>query len=145
MSPVDRLVDTLRSDGLPTARRTVSSLSRATQTSHDEIDRESGFGCLRKRVATSTNRGAAMTESASTDVQLDRAHLEGRVIASNLEHLEMTMGEQDPGLREELGMLARTFGEYVSKLRDASGVASQRERSREAPATLDEGTDTVVA
>jgi len=75
-----------------------------------------------------------MTKSANTDVQLDRAHLEGRVIESSLEHLQMTLSEQDPGLRDELRVLARTFGEYVGKLRVASGVASELERSRRAPA-----------
>ena len=75
-----------------------------------------------------------MIRAGSKRVQLDRAHLEGRVIASNLEHLGMILREEDRGLREELRVFTKSFERYVDKLSDASGVAANVERSTDAGA-----------
>ena len=75
-----------------------------------------------------------MIRAGSRRVQLDRAHLEGRVIASNLEHLGMILREEDRGLRDELKVFAKSFERYVGKLSDASGVAASVERSKDAGA-----------
>ena len=85
-----------------------------------------------------------MTRAGSTDVQLDRAHLECKVIASSLEHVEMILREEDASLQDELKMFARTFGLYVTKLGTASGVACEAERTRQADTPRERTRETVA-
>lgn len=73
-----------------------------------------------------------MTRAGNAQVQLDRAHVEGQVIASNLEHLGTVLSGADRGLRDELKLFTRKFGLYVGRLSDASAAASNVERSRQA-------------
>lgn len=61
-----------------------------------------------------------MTLAGSEDVQLDRAHAESKVIASNLKHLAVVLSEADGSLRDELEVLTFGFGMIVDKIGDAS-------------------------
>jgi hypothetical protein len=72
-----------------------------------------------------------MTTRRSTHVQLDRAHVEGKVIESSLNHLGTVLVQEDKGLRDELKVLIRSFQRYMGRLGDASTVASDAERIRE--------------
>ena len=68
-----------------------------------------------------------MTTEPTADIQLNRAYVEGKVIASNLEHLSVVLADADMDLRTDLKLLTRRFAAYVGRLNDASTVATASE------------------
>ena len=62
-----------------------------------------------------------MTTSIAA-TQLDRAHIQGKVIEANLEHLRVALLGTDTDIGEPLVPIARAFEQYVRQL----GAASTR-------------------
>jgi hypothetical protein len=73
-----------------------------------------------------------MTTGDTAGIQLNRAYVEGKVIASNLEHLRGVLSEADVDLRNDLKSLTKRFAEYVGRLNDASTTAAAQERATSA-------------
>lgn len=84
-----------------------------------------------------------MSTAGTPHVELDRAHLQSKVIVSNLEHLGMVLSEAATGLRDDLKSFTRAFGLYVGRLSDACTTADTEARASESrqqapgPATTD--------
>ncbi len=57
--------------------------------------------------------------TTNTATQLNRAHIQGKVIQANLEHLGVVLSDTDGALSEELASLTEGFGRYVRRLSDA--------------------------
>ncbi len=70
-----------------------------------------------------------MTRANAPHIQLDRASVEGTVIASNLEHLKGVLSEADVDLRADLRAFTKRWGDYVARLSDASAVAAGEQRA----------------
>jgi molybdenum cofactor biosynthesis enzyme MoaA len=64
-----------------------------------------------------------MTAADLRHVRLDRAHLQGKVIAANLEHLAVVLTAGEPELREDLASFSDRFGRYVRRLDRACNAA----------------------
>lgn len=73
-----------------------------------------------------------MTTEGTAGMQLNRAYVEGKVIASNLEHLRVVLLEADVDLRHDLKLLTKRFAEYVGRLNDASTAVAAEERATSA-------------
>ena len=73
-----------------------------------------------------------MTSVSTEHAQLDRAHVQSRVIEANLRHLGVVLSAADRGLRDELASFTRGFGLYVGRLNDACAAADADARSLEA-------------
>ena len=69
-----------------------------------------------------------MTSVSTEHAQLDRAHVQGKVIEANLKHLGLVLSAADRGLRDELASFTRGFGLYVGKLNDACTAADADDR-----------------
>ena len=63
----------------------------------------------------------------TTATQLDRAHIQSRVIEANLEHLRVALLGTDTDIGDRLVPIAHAFGEYVSRLGDARALAESAE------------------
>ena len=81
------------------------------------------------------------TLTGTTAVQLDRAHIEGQVIASNLDHLKLVLPAADGGLHAALASITAAFGLYVERLSDARTIARASERRAIGPQIPVAGTD----
>jgi len=73
-----------------------------------------------------------MTSVSTEHAQLDRAHVQGKVIEANLKHLALVLSAADRGLRDEPASFTRGFGLYVGRLNDARTAADADARSLEA-------------
>lgn len=70
-----------------------------------------------------------MTWVSTAHAQLDRAHVQGKVIEANLERLGVVLSAADRGLRDELASFTRGFGLYVERLNDACTAAEANDRA----------------
>ena len=73
-----------------------------------------------------------MTSMSTEHAQLDRAHVQGKVIEANLKHLGLVLSAAERGLRDELASFTRGFGLYVGRLNDACTAADADDRALEA-------------
>ena len=62
--------------------------------------------------------------------QLNRAHVQGKVIQANLEHLGVVLSDQNGALSDELASLTEGFGHYVRRLSDACMAADRSDSGR---------------
>jgi len=70
-----------------------------------------------------------MTSVSPAHAQLDRAHVQSKVIEANLERLGVALSEADRGLRDELASFTRGFRIYVGRLNDACTAADANHRA----------------
>jgi hypothetical protein len=68
-----------------------------------------------------------MTTADLRHVRLDRAYVQGKVIATNLEHLAVVLTAREPELREDLASFSDRFGRYVRRLDRACDAAAREE------------------
>jgi len=75
----------------------------------------------------------------TTATQLDRAHIQSRVIEANLEHLRVALLGTDTDIGDRLVPIAHAFGQYVRRLGTAStradaaaGASDLAEQKRDA-------------
>jgi hypothetical protein len=76
-----------------------------------------------------------MTTTDLRHARLDRAHLQGKVIATNLAHLAVVLTAAEPELREDLASITNGFAEYVRRLDRACDAAECGEGSSAVPET----------
>lgn len=74
------------------------------------------------------------TNTART--QLNRAHVQGKVIQANLEHLGVVLSDTDGTLSDELASLTERFGHYVRRLSDACIAADCPDSGRSSVAEV---------
>jgi hypothetical protein len=80
-----------------------------------------------------------MTATTNPATQLDRAHIQGKVIESNLEHLRIGLLGTDSDMGDQLVPIARAFEQYVRRLRTASTRADAAAVASMGPASGDRG------
>ena len=68
-----------------------------------------------------------MTTPGARHVELDRAYVQSKVIATNLQHLAVVLSPQDAELCDDLASFTERFSELVLRLNHASNVAAATE------------------
>jgi len=70
-----------------------------------------------------------MTSMTTAHAQLERAHVQSKVIEANLERLGSVLSAAaDPSLGDELASFTRGFRIYVGRLNDACTAANANDR-----------------